>query len=502
MHVLAHNLPIVVFAMDRNGIFTLSDGKGLEALKLRPGEVVGQSVFDVYREFPHVLDSVRRALAGDTFSQSVSVGELVFECWYSPTRDESGAITGINGIAIDMTERLSAQRRLRESEERWQLALRGNNDGLWDWNAETDTVFYSPRWKEMLGYSDDELPNHTSEWVARLHPEDIDRVRAELQDHLDRKTPYYATEYRIRAKDGSYRWVLARGQAQWNAENQPIRMVGSHTDITERKLEQESLKRAKDQAEAANRAKSEFLANMSHEIRTPMNGVIGMTELLLDTELSSEQREYAETARRSGDALLALINDILDFSKIEAGKLAIDHRPFDLRFVLQEVMEMLGPKAEAQGLGLTAAYPGGAPDQFVGDANRIRQVMINLVGNAVKFTAVGAIWVSVECEGREADRARMKITVRDTGIGIEPDKLSLLFEKFSQADGSITRKYGGTGLGLAISKQLVELMGGSIHVESRAGIGSSFWFSLPLKLQAASGRDRESAEKLGAEMPV
>ncbi|HXE41104.1 MAG TPA: ATP-binding protein, partial [Azonexus sp.] len=359
----------------------------------------------------------------------------------------------------------------------WQGMLSG--DALTDWNLRSGIIESGRQWKVMLGYGLDELDNTIAQWQRLVHPEDLRALQARMAAQAQSKERYFQTECRLKARAGEWRWFLLRGAvAARDGEGEALRLLLLLRDISEVKAAEAALISAKEAAEAANKARGAFLANMSHEIRTPMNGIIGMTELALDTELDAEQRHYLKTVKSSAEALLTIVNDILDFSKIEAGKVRFESIPFSIHDALLEAIRVLAVSAHKKGLELIADVRPEVPQRVVGDPTRLRQVIINLVGNAIKFTERGEVALEVVVDQQTDGSVYLRFSIRDTGIGIPLDKQQAIFEAFSQADVSTTRRFGGTGLGLAISARLVQLMDGRIWLESTPGVGSVFHFTI------------------------
>ncbi len=778
LHTLMTHLPDAIYFKDTEGRFVRISRGLAERLGLDDPE---QARWKRDRDFfePEYAELAEQDEQEMMRSGQPMVGKIEHPRWpvgteawvlttKAPLYDRAGKLLGTFGISHDITAQKHAELKLAAVTERFELAVRGSTDGLWDWDVQTNRVYYSPRFKELIGYEDDEMENVFEEWRSKLHPDDMEPTLAAIDAHLNHREPY-DVEYRLWTKTGELRWFRARGQALWNESGEATRMAGSITDITDRKeaaealrasearyrtlvehapeaivvldagegrfidvnenavalfectrdellnmhpaevsppeqpdgrdsmeaarlyiqqalegpvtvfdwmhrtrtgrdvpcevrlvrlpsragaqvrasitdisprkaieadlrhqvaereraerearrqaehtrrivdtardafvamdgqglivdwnpqaenifgwtreevlgrpvadtivppamrdrhrrglqrfLEsgegpvldrrielsavrrdgsefpieltitaladgedyffagflhditarkrtEQELRQAKEQAEAASRAKSDFLANMSHEIRTPMNAVIGMTELVLDTRLGTTQRDYLNTVLESSESLLTIINEILDFSKIEAGRLDLSAAPFLLRDEIGDALKPLGVRAATKGLELAWRVDPNVPDGLIGDSSRLRQVLVNLVGNAVKFTEEGEVLVSVEEESREGDELLLHLQVQDTGVGIPPDRQRAIFEAFEQADTSTTRRYGGTGLGLTITSRIVERMNGRIWVESEEGQGSTFHLTIPLEVAAELPARRRAPDEL------
>ena len=487
------SLEDLYYQTDAQGILQVLSPSCYPLAGWKSEELVGKPVVDFYVD-PGDRDSLITLLMKDKYVKDyevqlkkkngtmlqVSVGaQLLF--------DDMGHFSGVAGILRDINERKEAEvawakdvaalknveRALRENEKRLTKIMETVQAGIVLVDAKTGKIVSAnSAASRMYGGAPEGLIDHVCHGLL-CPAADQGCPILDLGQAVDN------SERTLLRSDGSRLPILKSVVAVTLSDRQYL--LESFLDLSKQKEMETDLREAKMAAEGANRAKSEFLANMSHEIRTPMNGVIGMTGLLLETDLTAEQREYAEIVRKSGETLLSLINDILDFSKIEARKIELEVLDFDLLTTTEDAVELLAPKAHEKGIELTCFVDADVPSSLRGDPGRLRQILSNLVGNAVKFTAKGEISVRVSLAGADGDRVTIRFDVRDSGIGIPQDRLQVLFSPFTQGDGSTTRKYGGTGLGLSISKQLAELMGGEIGAKSEEGRGSTFWFTLPFE---------------------
>ena len=488
---LVENLPVHVMRKSLDGRFTFASQSFCDLLGRQSEEIIGKTDFDFYPEElarKYRLDDQRVAEAGELFEtveENKKDGETRYvQVMKSPVRDAAARIIGIQVIFWDVTERKKAEMALER--ERYRLhALMDNlphniyfkdrDSRFLRINRALEICFGLRESSEAIGKTDLDFFTDEHARQAMEDEREIMRTGRPIVDHEEKET----------WSDGHTTWAVTTKMPLYDDEGRIVGTFGISRDITEQKRAAEALQEAKEAAEAASRAKSDFLANMSHEIRTPMNAVIGMTELVLDTELTSSQREYLRMVRDSGDALLTVINDVLDFSKIEAGKLDLHYSAFDLRESLGDTMKSLAVRAHGKGLELACHIHPDVADRLVGDMGRLRQIVVNLVGNAIKFTETGEVVLEVTCESQWDEETLLHFAVSDTGIGISPKKQTTIFGAFEQADRSMTRRFGGTGLGLAIASRLVGFMQGRIWVESEENRGSTFHFTARFGLAAA-----------------
>jgi len=387
-----------------------------------------------------------------------------------------------------------AMERIRMSDERFEFALEATNDGIWDWNLQTDFSYINAAYSKMLGFSPGELGSSAQTQFVDLLPPEEQKSLLEQTKHLLETEGGHEMEFRLRCKDGSYKWILSRGKVvTWDSEGHPLRAVGTHVDLTIRKQIEIELRETKAAAEIASVAKSSFLANMSHEIRTPMNAIIGFAHLTSKHSQDPKVIENQEKIITGGLHLLSIINDILDLSKIEAGKFTLESAPLRLEAIVTNVIAMLNDRATDKGLALVSMVQP-YTCHFIGDATRLQQALLNYASNAIKFTETGSIIICVFTLEENDESALIRFEVTDNGIGIAENALPRLFSSFEQADNSTTRKYGGTGLGLAITQKIAQLMGGEAGAESEPGVGSTFWFTVRLlKSDALAQAEQPSA---------
>ncbi|GLS82398.1 response regulator [Paraferrimonas haliotis] len=487
---LIDSIPEAISFKDPEGRYLGCNKSAERMIGLSENEIIGRraSDFDSLDNSRETLEDEQTVLQSLTAvrklkQMEVAGKQMLFDSLNMPFTNRRGELLGLISIWRDVTREHDAAEQLRRSEERYQLAMGAVEDGLWDWYLDSEQIICNDTYYTMLGFKPGEFPPLISALEGLIHPDDVAMREQIVDEFMANPTGAFEAEYRVRSKSGEYLWLLARGRiVEFSDTGVPVRMVGTHKDITRQKNNEEDLLVAKQEAESANLYKSEFLANMSHEIRTPMNAIIGMLQLAQRTPLTSQQKDYLDKAGFSAQSLLRIINDILDFSKIEAGKLELESVDFALEQVLEHAINLNALNAQEKGVELLLHAPQAAQLHLMGDPLRLGQVLINLLSNAVKFTSEGEIELGCEVVSKDAGQTVLKLWVRDTGVGIHKHQQKRLFEAFSQADGSTTREYGGTGLGLSICRHLVALMGGSMELESEPGQGSTFFFQLPFEI--------------------
>ena len=493
-HSLVENLPQYIFRKDAAGRFTFANNRFCKELGKTRREIIGKTDFDFFpvdlankyreddigiMESGESLDTVEEHVVSEVEKSWVHVVK-------TPIRDETGRCTGVQGIFWDVTQQRETETALAHERDLLRTLLDSIPDRIYFKDRDSRFLMISRALAKDFGLDDpgEAVGKNDADFFSEEH------ARLALEDEqaiLETGQAIIGKTEKETWSDGRQGWVLTTKMPMRNSTGEIVGTFGISKDITALKKAEAELAQARDAALESARVKSEFLANTSHEIRTPMNAIVGMTGLLLDTPLNEQQREFLTTIRQSAGALLGVINDILDFSKIEARKLEIEQAPFDLREIVESAVDLLAEQAQSKGLNLACLVFEDVWTSVMGDPGRLRQIVTNLVNNAIKFTEQGEVTVRLNTVGETGREVTIRCEIVDTGIGIPAEAQKHLFQPFTQVDGSFSRRYGGTGLGLTISKQLTEIMGGRIGFESKLGQGSSFWFELPLPKQPESG---------------
>jgi len=490
LNAILSNTPAVIYtyAIDKDGIphMTYINENVKKILGFVPNDFINDMELWARCVHPEDMPNLQEKLSGKDMSNEYRFKDKAGN--YHWLLDNQKVLNDKDGEKIiigtwwDFTERKKSEEALFTSEDRYNRAISGTGAGLWDWDMVTNAVYFSPQWKKMLGYEDHEVPNDFSGWRKLWHPDEVASNEKAVKDYLEGTSKVYEVEHRLLCKDGSWHWILTRGDIEKDSSGKPIRWTGTNIDITERKQAEKELFAAKEKAEESDRLKSAFLANMSHEIRTPMNGIMGFAELLKEPDLNSENREkYIGIIEKSGARMLNIINDIVDISKIEAGQMKLDINESNIAEQIEDIYTFFKPEAEAKKISLSYTNPLSAKEAIIKtDREKLYAVLTNLVKNAIKYTHEGSI--ELGCNLKTAGESKvLEFYVKDTGIGISKDRQKAIFERFIQADIADKMAYQGAGLGLAISKAYVEMLGGEIWIESQEGKGSTFYFTLPYK---------------------
>jgi PAS domain S-box-containing protein len=502
--LLADTSTDMIFRIDLDLVRRYVSPASSEILGYAPDELIGTRPVEQIHpdDAARVSSAFKDVIAGgerDTVTNRIRHrdGHWVWvEAQLRLVRDPAtGAPVEVHGTMRDVSRRVAAEERLREANHRFEM-MAANVPGIIYQRVRTPDgqyrySFMSSGVKEVLGLDPEAVIADPASFASRIHPDDRARIAAVMEDSERTLSPAIADSRMIRT-DGETIWCSAALRPT-RQDDGSIVWDGFLGDISDRKRFEDALQAARTAADAANRAKSEFLATMSHEIRTPMNAVIGLTAMLSDSELDAEQRHHVKDLSAAARGLLALINDILDYSKIEAGQVKFDDADFPAATLIDGAVSVLSESARQKGLSVETSIAADVPAMLRGDQQRLSQILLNLVGNAIKFTERGRIAIRLACEANDGKTARLRFEIQDTGIGIPAELQGHLFSRFTQADSSITRRYGGSGLGLSICKRLVELMGGTIGVISARGEGSTFWFTAPLKIGDAAAIDRAPA---------